>query len=236
MRALKIVFNSINFFDLVLRLRLNADQSDIVNFVQKGHNVLITGQAGVGKSEVVKFIIRSLRAVGKNVGVVCASGIATQVYEKGQASTVHSFYGLQTAELSWEKLIDQSLDNNIVKMRMEKVDTIIWDEASMSSQRMLELVNVLHHRISEDQTKKNPFGGKQMVLVGEFLRLRPVPNCFDEGNFMFLAPIFRAAITHRFELKQIMRQSPEDQMFLSCLKEVRLGQCSTATEDYLRSL
>ena len=88
MRALKIVFNSINFFDLVLRLRLNADQSDIVNFVQKGHNVLITGQAGVGKSEVVKFIIRSLRAVGKNVGVVCASGIATQVYEKGQASTV----------------------------------------------------------------------------------------------------------------------------------------------------
>ena len=54
-------------------------------------------------------------------------------------------------------------------MRMEKVDTIIWDEASMSSQRMLELVNVLHHRISEDQTKKNPFGAKQMVLVGEFL-------------------------------------------------------------------
>ena len=48
MRALKIVFNSINFCDLVLRLRLNADQSDTVNFVQKGHNVLITGQAGVG--------------------------------------------------------------------------------------------------------------------------------------------------------------------------------------------
>ena len=197
--------------------------------------MLITGQADVGKSEVVKFIIRSLRAVGKNVGVVCASRIATQVYEKGQASTVHSFYGLQTAELSLEKLIDQSLDNSIVKMQMEKVDTIIWDEASMSSQCMLELVNVLHHRIS-DQTKKNPFGGKQMVLVGEFLQLRPVPNCFDEGNFMFLAPIFRAAIRHRFELKQIMRQSPEDQMFLSCLKEVRLGQCSTATEDYLRSL
>ena len=196
--------------------------------------MLVTGQAGVGKSEVVKFIIRSLRAVGKNVGVVCASGIATQVYEKGQASTVHSFYGLQTAELSWEKLIDQSLDNNIVKMQMKKVDTIIWDEGSMSSQRMLELVNILHHRISEDQTKKNPFGGKHMVLVGEF-KLRPVRNCFDEGNFMFLAPIFRAAIRHRFELKQIMRQPPEHQMVLSCLKEVRLGQCSTATEDYLRA-
>ena len=112
MRALKILFNHINLCDLVLRLRLNADQSDIVNFVQKGHNVLVTGQAGIGKSEVVKFIIHSLRAVEKNVDVVCASGIATQVYEKSQASTVHSFYGLQTAELSWEKFIDQSLDNN----------------------------------------------------------------------------------------------------------------------------
>ncbi|XP_067030190.1 ATP-dependent DNA helicase PIF1-like [Acropora muricata] len=75
-----------------------------------------------------------------------------------------------------------------------------------------------------------------MVLVGEFLQLRPVRNCFDEGNFMFLAPIFRAATRHRFELKQIIRQSPEHQMFLSCLKEVRLRQCSTATEDYLRTL
>ena len=61
----------------------------------------------------------------------------------------------------------------------------------MSSQRMLELVNTLHHHISEDQTKKNPFGGKQMVLMGEFLQLRWVRNFFDEGNFMFLAPIFR---------------------------------------------
>ena len=78
-RALKILFNRINFCELVLRLRLNAEQSHIVNFVQKGHNVLVTGQAGVGKSEVVKFIIHSLRAVEKNVGVVCASGIATQV-------------------------------------------------------------------------------------------------------------------------------------------------------------
>ena len=57
------------FCDLVLRLPPNADQSDTVNFVQKGHNVLITGQAGVGKSEVVKLIIRSLWAFGKNVGV-----------------------------------------------------------------------------------------------------------------------------------------------------------------------
>jgi len=56
------------FCDLVIRVRPNTDQSVTVNFVQKGHNVLINGQAGVGKSEVLKFIIRSLRAVGKKLG------------------------------------------------------------------------------------------------------------------------------------------------------------------------
>ena len=121
-------------------------------------------------------------------------------------------------------------------MQIEKVDTIIWDEASMCSKRMLEFVNVLHHRISEDHTKKNPFGGKQMILVGEFVQLSLVPNCIDQGNFLFRVLTFRVAITHQSELMQIMAQSPEDQMFLSCLKEVRLGQCSTAAEHYLRSL
>ena len=62
-------------------------------------------------------------------------------------------------------------------MRIENVDTIIWDEASMSSKHMLEFLNVLHHRISEDHTKKNSFGGKQMILVGELFQLRLVPNC-----------------------------------------------------------
>ena len=42
---------------MFFRIKLNADQEEIVSFAAKGHNLLITGQAGVGKSEVVKRII-----------------------------------------------------------------------------------------------------------------------------------------------------------------------------------
>ena len=45
----------------IFRIHLNGDQREIVKFAAKGHNLLITGQAGVGKSEVVKRIIATSR-------------------------------------------------------------------------------------------------------------------------------------------------------------------------------
>jgi hypothetical protein len=74
------------------------------------------------------------------------------------------------------------------------MDVLIWDEASMSSQRMFELANALHHAVAEDETTLHRFfAGKQIVLVGEFLQLKPVPNTFDYGNFMFSSPLFAFA-------------------------------------------
>ena len=118
-------------------LKLNVDQSQKVDFAFEGHNLLITGQAGVGKSEVVKAFIGKAKRAGKKIGVICSSGIACQVYDRGVASTVHSFYGLSTAELPWRQLIDRSAENSVVRDRVKGLEIIVWDEASMSSQRML---------------------------------------------------------------------------------------------------
>ena len=119
------------------------------------------------------------------MGIVCSSGISCQVYDRGIASTVHSFYGLMTADLPWRQLIDRSIANSVVCDRVRAIDAIIWDEASMSSQRMFELVNCLHHELAEDQVNRTfPFAGKQLILVGEFLQLQPVPNIFDKGCYM----------------------------------------------------
>lgn len=73
----------------------------------------------------------------------------------------------------------------------------------MSSQRMLKLVNVIHHHLRDTQCNR-PFGGKQLILVGEFLQLRPVPNDLDEGLFMYHAPIFQTAIMHHYELTDVL--------------------------------
>ena len=75
--------------------QLNSDQRNILKFVLAGHNTLTTGQAGVGKSEVVTECIKKVNQMRKNVAVVCSSGIACQVYECDVASTVHSQYGFQ---------------------------------------------------------------------------------------------------------------------------------------------
>ena len=79
------------------------------------------------------------------------------------------------------------------------------------------IVNLLHHILAVDANMK-PFAGIQIVLVGEFLQLRPVPNRFDGGSFMFKSHVFSAAISHRIQLKRIMRQSPDEIEFAIALK------------------
>ena len=149
--------------------------------------------------------------------MICSSGIACQVYDHGVASTVYSFYGLKTAELPWRQLIDQCLSNSLACDCVRAIDLIIWDEASMSSRRMLELVNVLHHDLANDLCCMYLFTGKQLILAGEFRQLQPVPNMLDEGCYMFVSPLFDHAISLRLALTKVMRQFEEDREFLKAL-------------------
>ena len=119
--------------------------------------------------------------------------------------------------------------------RLKSVNVLVWDEASMSSQRIFGLANALHHAVAEEEHCRHRFfSGKQIVLVGEFLQLKPVPNMFDNGNFMFSSPIFAKVIPHRFELTQVIRQS--DDAFLSAISELRLGKCSVKMREFLLHL
>ena len=191
---------------------LTEEQTEIFQFARTGHNLLITGQAGTGKSWVVNTIREDCKQRGQKVALVCSSGIhriTCQVYERGIAATAHSHYGLGAADMPSENLIARAVSDKRVRERLHQVDVIIWDEASMSSARTLELANALHHAVADKVTgnDKVPFGGKQMIIVGEFLQLRPVPNTFDSGNFMFTSNVFKHAVPHRFQLTKLLRQS-----------------------------
>ena len=138
-----------------------------------------------------------LKSRGKTVQVICSTGIACDVYEPGIAKTVHSFFALQTGELSSDLLLERSLKRADVVERVKATDVLIWDEISMSSSRMLEVVNLLCSRITG---KKNPLGGIQTILVGDFFQLKPVPGIHDPGYLMFTSDVFSLAFEHRFEL------------------------------------
>jgi len=69
-------------------MALNAEQAEALQFVSAGHNLLITGQAGVGKLRLVTSIFQDCESINRKVAVVCSSGIACTVYGRALASTV----------------------------------------------------------------------------------------------------------------------------------------------------
>ena len=100
---------------------------------------------------------------------------------------------------------------------------------------MFELVNGIHVVFALSCDSSFLFGGKQVVLVGDFLQLRPVANFFDLGRFLFESPLVKA-IPHRLELKTILRQSADDRDFIACLKEIRYGRCGEKSLEFISSL
>jgi len=100
---------------------LTAEQEIVLTTVVDGHNALISGQAGTGKSFLVKEIYKRLLRSGKKVVILCSSGIAGTVYQDLHTSiqTVHSFYGLRTAELPWNLVVNRALEDNLCRQRIK---------------------------------------------------------------------------------------------------------------------
>ncbi|PFX12139.1 ATP-dependent DNA helicase PIF1 [Stylophora pistillata] len=80
------------------------------------------------------------------------------------------------------------------------------------------------------------FRGKQVLITGEFLQLRPVPSLFDRECFMFESLLFDEVIVHRFELTDVLRQDPNELELLAALKNIHLGCCSDQTLEFFWAL
>ena len=73
---------------------MNPEQKQAIDMALKGHNMLLLGAAGTGKSYVINEIYKQLSEKGINVKITCSTGIACQVYGSTKACTVHQFLGL----------------------------------------------------------------------------------------------------------------------------------------------
>ncbi len=211
---------------------LTSEQLNVLNFATTGHNVCIFGKAGVGKSTVVQEIRAKLEEQGKRCQIVCASGIACEEYN-GLAKTVHSHYGLQTAEMPQNKLLERSLERRNIVEQIEDIDVLIWDEISMSSRRLFNLVNLLHQKISNNPF---PFGSLQVILVGDFWQLKPIQSVMDNGEPVYESKLFGDVFPHRFELKTIVRQQEAEVKFKEALDMIRSCRCDDETERYFCDL
>ena len=104
----------------------------VMRTTEAGHNLLLAGQAGTGKSHVVKGLVQKLQSRGRKVVVVCSSVISSSVYGDGvKSSTVHSHYALQTADMPAELVVARATALPNCVARIKAANTIIWDEAGM---------------------------------------------------------------------------------------------------------
>ena len=137
---------------------LAEEQKSYLARSKEGHNFLIQGKAGTGKSFVVCKMADCLRKFGKNVQLVAKWLTCFPI-------TVHSFLGVGTASAPLSTVIQNATKRDVVKAALSEVDTVIWDECSMGSSRLLEMF----HRIACVCRKSSePFGGCQVGIYAYF--------------------------------------------------------------------
>lgn len=215
---------------------LNEKQNYALAIAKEGHNFLLMGSAGTGKTHVLTEIYDQLSKAGKNVQLTCSTGIACTVYPtRYNAATVHQFSGIDDGRHDPNQII--SVIQNTPKydhviQNIMSTDVLIVDECSMISKRTFDSLNNVCRM--KDSTKV--FGGIQIIFSGDFLQLPPVPNrrYSDDGSYCFQSHHFRNVFSHHITLIENVRQS--DQLFVQMLSDIYNGILSERSMLYIKNL
>lgn len=213
----------------------NPEFQDAWDVLQHTHrSVFLTGKAGTGKSTFLKYIRETTR---KKTVVLAPTGIAA-VNVGGQ--TMHSFF-----KIPFKPLLPDDPDiANITRLRkmlrytkekvklIRELELIIIDEISMVRADVIDFVDRVLRVYSGNM--REPFGGKQLLLVGDIFQLEPVVTHdmrdilrrYYKNFFFFNARAFSLINLVSIELRKIYRQSDSD--FISLLDRVRINRATSA--------
>ena len=202
---------------------VNNKQQEIAYQLIKETNVsfFLTGKAGTGKTTFLKKVQNE---INKNFIVLASTGIAAI---NAGGDTIHSFFGIPFGVVTFKEPCKVKA-SKIELLR--NVDTIIIDEVSMCRADLIDAIDRAMKHICHYSL---PFGGKQVVFVGDIYQLPPVVttndkdillNMYGEGiPFFFKAKVFRGKSLPTIEFQKVYRQ--EDEKFLSTLNRIRNGLC-----------
>jgi ATP-dependent exoDNAse (exonuclease V) alpha subunit len=203
---------------------MNEKQLEAFNVVKNGENLFLSGSAGTGKSFTIKKIVEYLENNNLNYGLTALTGCAASLIN-GQ--TLHSFL-LLGIDKSLKDIYNDLSKKYIPKFKaLKSLNTLIIDEISMMSNELIELINELFKLIKSNLL---PFGGIQVILVGDFHQLPPI-----RGNYCFTSPIWDELKLHNIILTDLIRQK-DDLILQEILEELRIGTISDKTFETLKSL
>lgn len=199
-------------------------QDEALAILKTGVNVFLTGEPGAGKSYTVNAYVAWCRSHGIAVSVTASTGIAA-THIGGM--TIHSWSGIGIRQsLSEYDLRDMAQNDKLVK-RIKNTQVLIIDEISMLDARMLTAVDRVCRAIREPFY---PFGGMQVLLVGDFFQLPPVDR---EGppHFAFSSPAWHDAAPVVCYLHEQHRQADAD--FLGTLAAIRSNSVTDGHREIL---
>lgn len=192
-------------------------------------SLFLTGKAGTGKSTFLRYIAAHTK---KKHIILAPTGIAAI---NAGGSTLHSFFKipfhplLPNDSMFSVRNIRNTLKYNSEKIKIiREVELIIIDEISMVRADIIDFIDKVLRIYSRNM--REPFGGKQLLLVGDIYQLEPVVreedrrllSPFYRSSFFFDAKVFEYFQLVSIELRKVYRQS--DPVFISILDHIRTSQ------------
>ena len=198
----------------------------LISFTRQ--SVFLTGKAGTGKSTFLKYICQHTK---KKYVVLAPTGIAAI---NAGGMTLHSFFKLpfrpmlpDDPDLSLKngRIFDFFKYNKERRKILEEVELVIIDEISMVRADIIDCVDRILRVYSGNM--RLPFGGKQLLFVGDVFQLEPVVpsdqreilNLFYPNPFFFSARVFQEIHLVPIELQKVYRQ--RDPIFIDILDKIR---------------
>ena len=214
----------------------NKEFQDALNLIQyTRQSVFLTGKAGTGKSTFLKYICANTK---KKHVVLAPTGIAAI---NAGGSTLHSFF-----KLPFYPLLPDDPNFSLQRGRiheffkytkphrklLEELELVIIDEISMVRADIIDAVDRILRVYSRNL--REPFGGKQILLVGDVFQLEPVVkgdereilNRFYPTPYFFSARVFGQIDLVSIELQKVYRQT--DSKFIHVLDHIRNNTVGSA--------
>ena len=214
------------------------DALQIINYTRR--SLFLTGKAGTGKSTFLRYVAANTK---KKHVVLAPTGIAAI---NAGGSTLHSFFRLPFHPLlpNDSKYTPRNIRNTLKYSGdhcrlLREVELIIIDEISMVRADIIDFIDKVLRIYCRNM--REPFGGKQLLLVGDIFQLEPVVKEDDRrllqpfypSAYFFAARVFRQIQPVCIELRKVYRQT--DNTFIGMLDRIRDNSATAADLQALNS-
>lgn len=202
-------------------------QPEAIEKMMSGANVFLTGEPGAGKTYTLNQFIEQARDAGKRIAVTASTGIAASHID---GMTIHSWSGLGIKDFIRDDEIDRMSWQPKMIEKYNNCDILVIDEVSMLHGSRLDMVNRVAKWLRRNS---KPFGGLQVIFVGDLFQLPPVTKNSDRADWVHQSEAWLEAAPEVCYLTEQHRQGADDGL-LSVLYEMRQGKLSSTAKAMLQ--